>query len=336
MKIRYFLFLGLLSLFSGCATLTQAYNPSTLDQRITSSQNQWRTTGSGFGLANRPQIAQASPELQSILDRLVYVSPLRGFPIKAYLVRDDVVNAESDGKSIIFHEGIIRQMRGDETQIAGVMGHELGHIIGNHVKNLITRETTTALLSAVSSSTGNENVGQLLQGVLNLGSAAYSRGEEEEADVIGAVLAHRAGYDSEGMIKFFEMAQAKKNEDFTKASKLLVPEVSKYNQAVRTYRMNRQVYNINGDMQAFDNADHWAARARQHADSIERILSQFQNYLNTENPLYMTHPPDAQRIKVISLVRDKELNHRSIEWLRQQNSKVAFIYETIEARLPKT
>ncbi len=331
--MRYVLII-LLAFLSGCATLQEAYSPSSLDQRITSTQTQWRKYGAGFSLATPPS-ASPSPELQSILSRLVAVSPLQGSPVKAYLINDDVVNAESNGNSIYFHRGLLNLLGNDEIRVAGIMGHELGHIIGNHVKGQATRMTIDALLAALAQRAGKGSASQLLEQALGLGSAAYSRKAEKEADVIGAVLAHRAGYDSRGLIEFFNLAKRKQEVDLARSSRLLAPLVSSYNQSVRNFHSNVALYQKTGSRRAHDEANYWADLAGQNALSIKQVLYQYQNYLGAVNPLFLDHPPDEERVRVISLVREKELEGYSVNWLYQQDPEVYEIYETIVKRLPR-
>jgi len=269
------------------------------------------------------------------LDRLVRVSPLRDFPVRAFIVDDAVVNAETDGRDIYFHYGLLQAAAGDEAQIAGIMGHELGHILGNHVKSQVTRTAVNALLSAAAAGARKENANRLLQEAAGVSSAAYSRNEEKEADIIGAALAHRAGYDSEGLIRFFIFLQRLKAADGAKYAALLAPLVSNYNQAVRNYQASVYAYNTTGSPQAYASAGQWASAVNQYAAAINRVLYEYQSYLGTANPLYLSHPPDPERLRTVSLIRNKELYGGSEAWLAAQDPGIGYVYRILSARSPK-
>ncbi len=223
----------------------------------------------------------------------------------------------------------------DPTQIAGIVAHELGHIIGNHVKTRMTRTAVSGLLAALGQSTGRENANALLEQVTAVTTAGYSRQEEKEADVIGAALIHKAGWDTSGLIRYFEYAQQKKNMDLIQYQLMLTPLVTHYNSAVSNYHANLNYYNQTASAQAYYNATGWANIANRYASQINTLLAQYQNYLASTHPLYMTHPPEQQRLQTIALIRMKETNRLSEEWLAQQDAQAAYTYKIIQARSPK-
>ncbi len=322
--------------FPGCATLNEAYNPKSLNQRITASQNRWRTTASGFHVPGaRPAYSSPSPELQAILNKLLYVSPLRGFPVKAYVVEDNQLNAVADGNSIYFHRPLLNLLKNDSDRIAGVMAHELGHIIGNHIKGKVTRMVVQEISTSLSQLSENQDVNAMVDQIFTLSSLAYERREEKEADVMGAVLAFRAGYDPAGLAEALSLMNEQRQSDAMQAIALLVPYVTAYNEAVSNYNSNVARYNLYGNQQAYLNAVYWAEVARLQAIKIQSVVSAIKQGFDMVNPIYLSHPPDEQRIHAVNLVRMKELNNMGPNWLAQQDSHVSNVYQILTSRSPK-
>lgn len=88
--------------------------------------------------------------------------------------------------------------------IAGVLGHEIGHVSEAHGLSQVYRSLGTYLLVAlIVGDVGPVLSDLLLEGGLLL-SLAYSREHEREADRIGVTLAGRAGYDPAAIAVFFE------------------------------------------------------------------------------------------------------------------------------------
>jgi len=101
-----------------------------------------------------------------------------------------------------------------EAQLAGVMGHEMSHVILRHGTNQASKarmfEIPAALAGAVI---GNGSVlGQLTQLGIGLGLnsvlLSYSRGAESEADALGSHLMSEAGYNPLELAHFFEKLQS--------------------------------------------------------------------------------------------------------------------------------
>lgn len=106
---------------------------------------------------------------------------------------------------------VTRQLVGlmsDEAQLAGVLGHEVGHVAARHAakrESAATRNTILGVLGTVISGAvfGNGTLGQLGSQVFSTGSQLltlkYSRGQETEADNLGITYLRRAGYDPRAM-----------------------------------------------------------------------------------------------------------------------------------------
>ena len=98
------------------------------------------------------------------------------------------INAYAKFSGIEFTTGMVHFVE-DEDELAVIMGHELAHLTAKHLPKNITM---AALCGTVGGLTGPfaPFAAQALY-------APYSRGNEREADYIGLIYAHNAGYDIE-------------------------------------------------------------------------------------------------------------------------------------------
>lgn len=116
---------------------------------------------------------------------------------------DELINAfAAPGGYTYISTGLILQAR-NCASIAGVMGHELGHVTERHgVQNLESQFGAALLTQLVL---GEGLASDIIQGVHSfLLSTTYSRDKETESDIVGLQLAYEAGYNPYGLVDFFE------------------------------------------------------------------------------------------------------------------------------------
>jgi len=191
------------------------------------------------------------------------------------------------------------------------------------------------IVSTISNNYKNRDANQIVHEIINLSSHAYNRHEENEADIIGAMLLHEAGYDSTGLIDFFELSKAKKAEDTIKYVAMLAPELIKYNNAVRNLNASIATHNMYRSHQTYVNAYNWASAVKQCENKLNQIVYAIKKNLGLTNPLYLTHPPDDSRMNTVSLVRRRKLNYITDDLLMRHNRAIANVYHIVEARRPK-
>ena len=113
---------------------------------------------------------------------------------------------ESGRPIIIFTQALIDETRnGDE--IAFVMGHEAAHHIRGHLQQTQTNAMLGALIltGLVAASGGNASAIQSATDVgMVVGSRSYSKQYELQADSLGTVIAHNAGFDPVRGAMFFQ------------------------------------------------------------------------------------------------------------------------------------
>lgn len=118
------------------------------------------------------------------------------------------------GGYVYVTRGIMAYME-SEADLAGVIGHEIGHVTARHASQRATRQQTAGLgvlaasiLGAVLESQGISGAGQLAsdlsQSVAAGYIASYSREQESQADALGAEYLARTGYNPKRMVDVIE------------------------------------------------------------------------------------------------------------------------------------
>jgi predicted Zn-dependent protease len=114
-----------------------------------------------------------------------------------------VVNAAATpGGNVIVTTGMLRVLH-SESELAGVLGHEIAHSVRKHHLNAIRKGAVAGLLAqgaqAAAGSRNPELVNSLIGPTKELYTKGLDRSDEFEADRMGVVLAARAGYDPWGL-----------------------------------------------------------------------------------------------------------------------------------------
>jgi predicted Zn-dependent protease len=106
---------------------------------------------------------------------------------------------------VIFH-GLLERTRTPE-ELAGVVAHELQHILLRHTTRAVIQDVGTGLLLMALTGDMTGPLAYGLQTARALGTLRYSRGAEDEADREGMKMLIAARVDPAGMIAFFETIQ---------------------------------------------------------------------------------------------------------------------------------
>jgi len=113
------------------------------------------------------------------------------------------LNAAATGEGdIIIQRGVAEYARTDD-EMAFVIAHEMAHHAANHVQSTTSRAQIGGVLAGLLASLAGAYAGVqtdgLVQGATGIGSQlaviSYSKGQEREADAVGATIMRRAGYD---------------------------------------------------------------------------------------------------------------------------------------------
>jgi predicted Zn-dependent protease len=123
------------------------------------------------------------------------------------VVDSPVVNAFAiPGGYVYITRGILAYL-GNEAELAGVVGHEIGHVTARHSVTQITHQQLAQIGLGVGGalSPGLGQLGEAAQSGLGLLFLRFSRDDEREADRLGVEYSARASYDPRQISNFFEV-----------------------------------------------------------------------------------------------------------------------------------
>jgi len=133
----------------------------------------------------------------------------RGIPYTFYVVNSDVVNAFSiPGGYVYVNRGVIE--RADNvSQLAGVMAHEIGHVVERHgIQQAQRAQNANTALSVLYGVLMRRNPSTVEQAGIQVGGSAvfagYSRTAEREADHDAILFMMKSGYNPHGLPQFFD------------------------------------------------------------------------------------------------------------------------------------
>lgn len=166
-----------------------------------------------LGLQSAPRMAaqfggyDPDQEAQNLVDKvgalLVENSEAKntGYVFEFHLLADrQTVNAFAlPGGQIYITEALFSQLH-NEDQLAGVLGHEIGHVVARHSAQRIAKQALTeGLTGAAVLATGDYNTAQAAQMIGNVINMKYGRNQELECDDLGVRFMLKAGYDPHQM-----------------------------------------------------------------------------------------------------------------------------------------
>ena len=201
---------------------SQSYNPVTDEtQYITITEDQ----EIALGLQSVAQMSQmhggAYPDenlqgfLDAVCDQIIFNSDAAqtDWPFECTLLADqETVNAFALPGGQMFITAALFNRLESEGQLAGVMAHEIGHVVARHSAQRIAQQelsqglTGAAVLAAYDPSdprsAGAAQVAQMISGVVNM---KYGREDELQSDELGVIFMAQAGYDPRSLIDVMEI-----------------------------------------------------------------------------------------------------------------------------------
>jgi predicted Zn-dependent protease len=121
------------------------------------------------------------------------------------------------GGPVWVHRGILHAAA-NESQVAGVLAHEIAHISQRHAADQLTKATMAnwglGLLGAVLGNDGGATAARVAAGFLANGIfLKFGRDDEREADRVGLQMMTRAGWDARGMVDLFQVLRQEQKRD---------------------------------------------------------------------------------------------------------------------------
>jgi len=178
--------------------------------------------------------------INAVGKRLAAVAPGANYPYQFKVVNTSDINAFAlPGGRLYLNRGLIEAAR-SEGQLAGVMAHEMAHVA--------LRDGTNQASEAYLAQAGLGVVGGLAGGKSSSTPKAsgavggfgldtlylkFTRTDEEQADVVGAQMMAKAGYDPRDMVNFFEKLLTKRDRDPGKVEPFFSSHPAPQNRAAR-------------------------------------------------------------------------------------------------------
>lgn len=156
--------------------------------------------------------------VNAVAQRLAQKSDLR-IPLHVYVLQSREINAFALPGGYLFIERGLLEAADDESELAGVLAHEMAHDAARHANKLMKKATIAgvfyqaAQVAAMILTGGVAGIGTYyalqygfygLGFVLNLNLLGVSRDYELEADQLGVQYAWNSGYAPSGFIRFFD------------------------------------------------------------------------------------------------------------------------------------
>ena len=156
-----------------------------------------------MGLIDDPEIVAY---VKAVGRRLAEHSPRKDVDYTFHIVDMEVPNAFALPGGYVYVSRGLLVLVNSEDELAGVMGHEIGHVAGRHAVQRVTRSVATSPfriatgIAGAAASIVAPRVGNTIAGVGQVASAMviapYSRDQEREADRVGQEMAAKRGLES--------------------------------------------------------------------------------------------------------------------------------------------
>lgn len=157
----------------------------------------------------------------SVGNKILAAMPPQPFEYHFYVIKEDVYNAFAIPAGHIFiNSGLLAAME-TEDELAGILGHEIAHVVNRHISKRIERSkkisfaTMAGMVAGIflGATTGDSTALQ----ALTIGSAAagqtaslaYSREDEAQADQLGLQYIRKASYDTAGLLSVLKKIRSK-------------------------------------------------------------------------------------------------------------------------------
>lgn len=164
------------------------------------------------------------------------------FQFEFYLLADNkTVNAFAlPGGQVFITMGLYKLLK-SEDQLAGILGHEIGHVINRHgSEHMAKQELTQQLVQATQVASGGYDQGMIAQYVGQMVNMKYGRDDEIESDKYGVKYLIESGYKPEAMIEVMEIlneaAGENKSPEFLSSHPNPENRIQKIKEYIEQYR----------------------------------------------------------------------------------------------------
>lgn len=147
------------------------------------------------------------------LERNIINNKFRNEEFKVHYVDDKLINAYyiGDGNIMLF-KGLLQEIK-NEDQLAGLIAHEMGHAVREHLTEDLRRNQGLTILNLIFNHFTDNEYQMMTNVAQNLIANGYSREQEEESDIYAVDLLMRSGYNPNGLIELMEIFKENSNNN---------------------------------------------------------------------------------------------------------------------------
>ena len=207
--------MGMAGFFRPAAAALAAFTIVSIPQEIEIGREENAQVRKQMAVLRDPQI---TAYISRIGNRLAKAAPGAKYPYSFTVANYREINAFSlPGGPVWINRGVLHAAR-NESQVAGVLAHEIAHIAQRHAADQMTKAILTkwslSILGAMLGNAGGAGTAQVAGALVANGVfLKFSRDDEREADKVGLQIMSRAGWDPRGMIELFEVLRREAKRD---------------------------------------------------------------------------------------------------------------------------
>ncbi|CAG0985509.1 Beta-barrel assembly-enhancing protease [Methylophilaceae bacterium] len=277
--------------------------------------------------------------IQSLGYRLAANGPEKRQQFNFFVVQDNTINAFAmPGGVIGVHTGLILAAN-NESELAGVIGHEIGHVVQRHLARMLAQQKQDTILNIASlglallAARSNPQLGSGAMAAASAGAVQkqldYTREHEREADRVGLQILDNAGFDTRGMPDFFNtMLKSSRFVDGSAPSFLRTHPLTTERISDVRNRVESMPYRQVQDSQEFQ---YVRAKLRAGYGSASQAVVYFQETLRERR---YTNEAAEQYGLGLAMMRNNNMEGaaKQVEWLRKNAARHPYI-ETLAANL---
>lgn len=146
--------------------------------------------------------------VQQLGERLAKNSEMADLKFTFTVLNSDIVNAFALPGGYVYVTRGLMALASSEAELAGVIGHEIGHVTARHTAQRYSAAVATSVAATAIGLIFGGPFGQVANAGAGMALAGYSREQEFEADTLGVRYLDRTGFDDNAMASFLSKMQA--------------------------------------------------------------------------------------------------------------------------------
>ena len=253
---------------------------------------------------------EAGGYVAEIGGRIVANSEMPNYPFTFTVLNTPEVNAFALPGGYIYVTRGLMALANSEAELAGVLAHEIGHVVARHTAQRYSRAVAGGIGGAIIGIALNSNsLGNLAQLGSELYLAKFSREQEYESDTLGIRYMQQAGYSSVGMTDFLQqLIRERALRSSLRDQK--VSDTDFFSTHPRTPDRVRNARAVAGDNRGAIRKDHYLNQISGilFGDDPSQGLIRGRRFIHPDLGFEFTVPPDFRIINTANAVFAKHQN----------------------------